>query len=372
MARQLAALRRHPGALGGVALFTVVAVVLTAMVAGTLSRGRSGDTITLTAVFSDATGLRAGDDVRLAGVRVGTVTDARLGTGAQTGRAVVTFTVAADTRLRTDTIASIDYLNLMGQRYIALGRPAGATDLQQAAYRGTSGTDRGEGSARVARGTLEDGDTIPLRSTRPALDLTAMMNAFRPIFDLLEPEDVNTMASNIVALLQGQGGTLQHLLDQTTELTTGLTRRDAAFGEVVDNLSLVLDDTASHRAEISRMLRGLGSLAEGVAADRDRIATGLRAMARLSATTADVIDEAGPSVIDDAKVARIVTEYLATHQDELLAAGEGLPVQLEVYLRSLGYGSYLNVYICNLDIRLKGVAGSLPLSSNDTYTERCR
>ena len=69
MGRQLTELARHKGATLGVAAFATVSIVLTLMVAGTLSRSAGGDTITVTALFRDATGLRSGDDVRLAGVR---------------------------------------------------------------------------------------------------------------------------------------------------------------------------------------------------------------------------------------------------------------------------------------------------------------
>ncbi|MCG8153889.1 MCE family protein, partial [Pimelobacter simplex] len=106
--RQLSELRRHKSAVLGVAVFAAVAVVLTSMVAGTLSRSTSGDTISVTAVFRDATGLRAGDDVRVAGVRVGRVTGTRVGTGDERGLAVVTLSVAADQRLHDDVVAAID------------------------------------------------------------------------------------------------------------------------------------------------------------------------------------------------------------------------------------------------------------------------
>ncbi|NHA01788.1 MCE family protein [Nocardioides sp. W3-2-3] len=162
-------LARHKGATLGVALFTLLAVVLTAMVAGTLSRAQHGDAITITAVFRDATGLRAGDDVRVAGVRVGRVTGTRVGTGEETGLAVVTMSVGADQVLHDDVTATIDYLNLMGQRYVALARPDAADDARR----------------------LRDGARIPLARTRPALDLTAMFNAFKPVFDLLQPGDLN-------------------------------------------------------------------------------------------------------------------------------------------------------------------------------------
>lgn len=355
MARQASELLRQRGAVLGVALFAALALVTTGMVAGTLSRSQDGDTIEVTAVFRDATGLRVGDDVRVAGVRVGRVTGTELGTGDQVGLALVTLGVDAGLGLRADTLAQIDYLNLMGQRFVSLGRPDGPA--------GARGSEVG---------TLADGDVIDLESTRPALDLTALFNAFRPVFDLIEPEEVNELAGNIVAVLQGQGPTLRSLLDQTGDLTHGLVERDAALSAVVDNVSDVLDTTVAHRDEITRLLAGLGDLSKGVAADRRRIATSLDSLARLSATTADVIEEAGPSFVEDAALSRSWFRYLTENEDLLVRGGLGLPKQLKVYLRTLGYGSYLNVYVCTLQVRAKGFDPSLDLGLGDQHAERCR
>src|SRR3546814_955113 len=76
------------------------------------------------------------------------------------------------------------------------------------------------GAPREDAADLSEGDTIPVAQTRGALDLTAMFNAFKPLFETLRPADVNELAQNIVPVLQGQGGTLQSLTRQTAELTT--------------------------------------------------------------------------------------------------------------------------------------------------------
>lgn len=351
MSRQLSELGRHRGAVVGVAVFALVAVVLTSMVAGTLSRAQHGDAITLSAVFRDATGLRAGDDVRVAGVRVGRVTGTRLGTGEERGLAVVTMSVSADQRLHADVTASVDYLNLMGQRYVALARP-----------------DR---TAKAGR--LADGDRIPLARTRPALDLTAMFNAFQPIFDLLQPADVNQLATNIVEVLQGQGPTMAHLLDQTSRLTSGIVERDATLAKVVDNVTLVLDTTDEHRAEITRLVDGLASLTGGLARDRDRIATSLDSIARLSATTADLVGEVGRPAVEVAGLSTPWFGYLAQRRDLLVETGAAVPRQLDTYLRTLGYGSYLNVYVCTLAASGAGVPFKLDLGvTGNRHSARCR
>jgi phospholipid/cholesterol/gamma-HCH transport system substrate-binding protein len=351
MNRQLSELRRHPVATAGVAVFALVAVLLTSMVAGTLSRSQRGDAITVTAVFRDATGLRAGDDVRVAGVRVGRVTGTRVGTGEDRGLAVVTLSVAADQVLHDDITASVDYLNLMGQRYVALTRPDAQAD-----------------AARLA-----DGDEIPLARTRPALDLTAMFNAFKPVFDLLQPGDINQLATNIVQVLQGQGPTIQHLLEQTAKLTSGLTDREDTLARVVDNVTLVLETTDAHKAEITALVHGLDSLTAGLAKDRDRISTSLDGIARLSATAADVVEDARGPVVDAVDLARPWFGYLADRRDLLAETGAAVPKQLEVYLRTLGYGSYLNVYVCTLAAGLQGVPTTLDLGiTGDRHSKRCQ
>lgn len=351
MSRQLSELRRHKSAVIGVAVFALVAVLLTSMVAGTLSRAQRGDTITVTALFRDATGLRPGDDVRVAGVRVGRVTATRVGTGDERGLAVVTLTVSADQALHDDVIASIDYLNLMGQRYVDLGRP-----------------DRAADGDRIA-----DGARIPLARTRPALDLTAMFNAFQPIFELLQPGDINQLATNIVQVLQGQGPTIEHLLDQTAELTSGLVDREETLARVVDNVNLVLESAEDHRAEITRLVSGLGSLTTGLARDRDRIATSLDSIARLSDTTADLVDAAADPLVDLAGDSRSWFSHLASRQDLLARTGAAVPRQLEVYLRTLGYGSYLNVYVCTLHGAVSGIPAKVDLGvTGNKFSKRCR
>lgn len=351
MSRQLSELRRHRGAVLGVAAFAVLAVVLTSMVAGTLSRAQRGDTLTVTALFRDATGLRPGDDVRVAGVRVGRVSATGLGHGDERGLAVVRLSIDADQVLHDDVVASVDYLNLMGQRYVALERPEPAPEA----------------------GRLVDGAQIPLARTRPALDLTAMFNAFQPIFDLLEPADVNQLATNIVEVLQGQGPTLQHLLEQTAELTSGIVDRDAALAKVVDNVTRVLDTTDEHRTEITRLVGGLASLTRGLARDRDRIGASLDSLARLSATTADLVGEVRQPAVDVAALSAAWFHYLAERRELLARTGAAVPQQLDTYLRTLGYGSYLNVYVCTLAAGGAGIPFKLDLgATGNRHSARCR
>lgn len=338
-------LRHHPGALLGVVGFALTSLLLTSLVARTLSRSAGGETVRVDAEFRDAAGLRVGDDVRIAGVRVGRVADTRL----EDGLAVVTLEVERDQAPDAATTASIDFLNLMGQRYVGL-------------QRGTGPGGR----------TLGDGDRIPVARTRPALDLTAMFNAFKPLFDSIRPADVNDLAANLVQTLQGQGPTIRDLLRQTAGLTGTVLEREAVIDRVVDNLTLVLRTAQDHRAEIVGLVDDLGSLTHGLAQDRQAIGATMDSVSDLTSLADGLLTEVEPHLVRGVRALQQTSRFLAGSTGSLGRALAGIPTQLGIYLRTLGYGSYLNVYVCNLWVQLTGTPGVELLDTGDRHTERCR
>lgn len=343
-------LLRNPGPVVGVLLFALVSVVLTSMVGRTLSQGTAGETLRVQAEFSDAAGLRVGDDVRIAGVRVGRVSETRL-----VGEvALVTLDVERSQELDTTTHASIDYLNLMGQRYVALS-PGSASS--------PGGTD----DARP----LREGETIPLARTSPALDLTALFNAFKPLFDNLDGADLNQLAGNLVQTLQGQGPTLRDLLRQTATLTGNVAERDEVIGQVVDNVTLVLETTEGHREEIATLIEDLGDLTHGLARDRDAIGASMDSIQELTSMAAGLLDDTAAAITRDIAGLHTFGAFLAHNVASLRDGLAGIPTQLALYIKTLGYGSFLNVYICNLDLKTTG-SPSLDFPPGDRHSERCR
>ncbi|MEH3068500.1 MAG: MlaD family protein, partial [Aeromicrobium erythreum] len=99
------------------AVFFVVTGTATAMLMLTLSNGSLGASNEYKAVFSDVTGVAKGDDVRIAGVSVGSIKSVKIH---DTDEAIVTFSVRSTTPLTKDTIAQLRFRNLVGQRYLAL------------------------------------------------------------------------------------------------------------------------------------------------------------------------------------------------------------------------------------------------------------
>src|SRR5688572_25668858 len=244
--------------------FAAVTVLLTAMLAQTLGAFSAGGT-TYRARFTDVTGLLEGDDVRIAGVRVGRVSDLRV---VDNTMAEVEFTVEDDIPLDAGVRAKIRYRNLVGQRYLALfeGRSAGR---------------------QLPRHGL-----IPVTQTTPALDLTVLFNGFRPLFTALSPQEVNRFSFEIIKVLQGEGGTVASLLRRTASLTNTLADRDAVIGRVITNLNAVLSTVGERDGQLDQTITQLQQLVSGLAADRGAIGQSLANLGELTLATGSLLGDA--------------------------------------------------------------------------------
>ncbi|MCZ4498731.1 MAG: hypothetical protein JWQ74_1284 [Marmoricola sp.] len=337
------ALRRTRWQLTGVVVFAAVSLFLTSLVAGTLAKGGNGPTVEVKALFTDATGLRVGDDVRIAGVRVGGVRAVTL----RGKLALVTFRVAKDQPVYDTTVAKIDFLNIMGQRYIGLTKPA-KTGKKLAA-----------------------GSTIPLSRTEQGLDLNALFNAFKPLFELLRPGDVNELADNIVQVLQGQGGALQHLTDQTARITATLADRDQVIGDVVENVSTVMGTLQTHRNEIRSLVSGLDRLTATVADNRAAVGATLDGVAALVSSFSGLVSDLGPTVTRDVGALRGWAAAFARQAPGLAGVLSDVQVLLKTYVKTLGSGSFLNTYVCKTFLQVGETGPTVPLKPTPLTSRRC-
>jgi phospholipid/cholesterol/gamma-HCH transport system substrate-binding protein len=308
----------------GTVVKSVVFVVVTGVATGALgvaiANPGSGDTVEYSARFSNAVALSVGDDVRIAGVKVGqveriSVADRRV--------AEVGFSVERDHPLPASATASIKYRNLVGQRYIALGEGAG--DPNQ---------------------VLPPGGEIPLARTSPALDLTALLNGFKPLLRALSPGDVNRMAGEIVQVLQGEGGTIDDLLAHTAALTSTLAQRDQVIGEVIDHLNSVLAQVNAHDDQLSTLVTTTQQLVSGLSADRGAIGDAVSGLAGLADATTTLLQQGRQPLKDDIAQLGGVATNLAANEGLVDQFLTNLPAKLDAIGRTASYGSWLNFYLC--------------------------
>ncbi|MDN5852070.1 MAG: MCE family protein [Actinomycetia bacterium] len=270
--------RQSAGSLVKLLVFIVVTTLATAVLAITIGNISFADRTTYKAEFLDTTGLIKGDDVRIAGVRVGTVENVELSDDTQTS--IVTIGVNKNTTLPESTQATIKYRNVIGQRYIAL--------------------DQGKGS-EVA---LETGDTIPLKQTTEALDLSVLFNGFKPLFKGLSPKDTNKLANELVQVLQGQSGSIETLLSRTASVSKTFANRDKLIGSVINNFNDLLDTLNSRDKELDSTIVTLQRFMTGLNNDRGSITNALDSIDDLTRQTASLVTDVRPALTTDIKQLR--------------------------------------------------------------------
>jgi phospholipid/cholesterol/gamma-HCH transport system substrate-binding protein len=319
-------------------VFTVVSILVTGLLAAIMGNIGFGSGTTYHAVFSTASMLQKGDDVRVAGVSVGEVKKVEHYDRSQ---ALVTFRVQSEVPLTTASRAEIRFLNLVGDRYLALEEGA-STDAEP----------------------LEADATIPIEQTKPALDLTTLFNGFQPLFQALNPQQVNDLSMNLVQVLQGEGGTVQGLLQKTASLTNTLADRDELIGRVVDNLGQTLTTVDSRHQQLSDLVVGLKRWMADLARDRSAIGSSLGNISDLTVVVADLLRQGRPLLKSDIAKLRQLAGLLneKKNQDNLTELLDRLPESMTDQTRTGTYGSWYSYYVCGFSgrITLPAGLGNLP------------
>jgi phospholipid/cholesterol/gamma-HCH transport system substrate-binding protein len=273
-----------------VLIFALICVLMFVMLYNTMSNVVEGNHQTWKARFTSVSGLRPGDDVRVAGVKVGRVDSVEV---IDNDQAQVTFQLVDEQKIYKSTLLKLRYQNLLGQRYLSL----------------TAGAERGT--------PLTPGRELPLTMTDPGFDLTALLNGFKPLFDTLQPADINKFAENIIAVLQGQGPSIDSLLKQTAETAKFLADRDQVFTQVLDNLTPVLKNLASKSGEFDATVKQLSVLMNGLSKQRETFATSIDTLGGLVGTTSATLNEIRPSVKYDVHQLRITANTLAKNRERV-------------------------------------------------------
>lgn len=316
-------------------LVSVVSVAVFATIAATLRPiGQSAPTRTYTAEFVSASRIQPGDEVRVAGVPAGRVRSVEL-TPDATAR--VDLDVEKDLALSTATRVEIRYLNLVGDRYVALVDDGSSATPQPAAR--PIGTDR----------------------TQPALDLNTLLNGFKPLFTALSPEDVNNLSLDIVQTLQGDGATVQSLIARTASLTTGLAERDELIGNVITNLDQTVGLVADRHTQLEGLLAELRRFTGGLSDDREVIGDAIDHIDSMAQVSQDLLEESRPAVKADVAHLRAIATTLNEPENTKLVEHtlEHVPGKLDRMVRTASYGSWFNYYLCGLTIKVgTGIPGA--------------
>jgi phospholipid/cholesterol/gamma-HCH transport system substrate-binding protein len=319
------------GLLAKVSIFVVAMLLVAAGLVVIFGELRFSSTNSYHATFSDASRLEGGNDVRIAGVPVGTVEGVKLNPD---NTVDVAFSLDKQYRMYTSTRAVIRYENLVGDRFMEI--TSGPGELRK----------------------LPAGGVISINQTQPALDLDALLGGLRPVVKGLNGDQVNQITNAILELLQGEGGALSQLLSETGSFSQTLGDRYQVISDVIQNLNEVLGTIDDKSVEFDASVDELQKLVSGLAQGKDPIAGAIPPLASAQADLTDMLVQSRRPLQGVLENLRPLSTELDNRKAEVNQVIEPLA---ENYLRlnALGsYGSYFNYYICTVRLKFNGPAGS--------------
>jgi phospholipid/cholesterol/gamma-HCH transport system substrate-binding protein len=338
----------------GLSLFMVAALTVTWLVFVSLRRDVGGNTKPYSAVFTDVYGLREGDDVRMAGVRVGRVEkidlDGKL--------ARVSFVVQDDQPLFGNTVASVTYQNIVGQRYLGLSL-------------GSAGSPE----------RLRPGSVIPPERTEPSFDVTTLLNGYEPLFSLLNPRDADNLTKALIQSLQGDTTSLATLISQTTTLTQTFAGKDQALGEVITNLNKVVSNLAQQNANLDGIITSAHDTVAALDRRRPELVEATGSMARVMNRLSTSANDVYPSFAELIERQPGTVRHLLSVEPQAAFFADNIPLVLKGLTRMGNQGAYGNGYACDANVLgfFPGLNDVVPIIVNAAtpggqaqHTPKCR
>lgn len=321
---------------GGTAIkfgvFGVTMLLLTGALFAIMGQYRTGSTNGYSAVFTDASSLKAGDSVRVAGIRVGTVNDVAL---QPDNTVLVRFDSDREVVMTMATKVVVRYLDLVGNRYLELLEGPGSTKIQP------------------------PGSQIPVDRTEPALDLDLLLGGLKPVIQGLNAQNVNALTNSLIQILQGQGGTVESLMAHTTSFTQALADNGQTVQQLIDNLRATVATVAKDGDKFSGAVEQLQQLVTGLSQERDPIGEAITALDNGTASLSDLMTQARPPLSGTVdQLTRLAP--LLSNEDDMARMDLSLqkaPGNYRKLVRLGSYGSFINQYLCGMNVRVTDLQG---------------
>lgn len=281
--------------------------------------------------FTSASNLKTNEFVRIAGVEVGKVNSVEV---VDNSTARVTFSLYKGVAITDTTRAAVRFANLIGDRYLEL-LPGSTPGI-----------------------ALPADATLPLDRTAPALDLDALIGGFRPLLRAMNPDEVNRISTQLVSVLQGQGGNIAAILGQTAQFTKTLADRDQLIGSVIDNLNTVLGTVDERRKEFDHGIDQLQQLISGLAQQADPIAASLAHLSDVSGSVESLLADGRPDIKSSIAELGRVAGTVDADKDYVNRLLTELPDTYQRLSRLGLAGDFFSFYLCDAQLKLNGPNGN--------------
>jgi phospholipid/cholesterol/gamma-HCH transport system substrate-binding protein len=308
--------QRNPVIIGAVSLAVVALLVLAAFRAQDLPVIGGGDTYY--AAFKESGGLKANDEVRIAGVRVGKVESVAL----DGDHVKVTFLVESDSGFGKETHAAIKVKTLLGAMYLSL-EPAGA-------------------------GQLAEGAEIPVQRTTSPYDVVDAFSGLAKTSDRIDTDQLAQSLSTLADLTRNTPEEFRAALDGVSSLSSNIAARDGQINTLLKNLervSTVLDDRDE---DIVGLMKDSDVLFRALVARREAVHNLLVSTSRLSTELTTLIRQSRADLKPALEHLENVLAVLNKNEDNLDNSLRLMEPFYRVFASTLGNGPWFDTYIQNL------------------------
>lgn len=284
---------RNPYAVGLVSVLLLGTIVAVAFMVGLLHIFER--TYAMEAVFADASGLRTGDDVKVAGVKVGRVTG--IDVDRASGNVRVSWVVNDGVDIREDAGAEIALASLLGAKHVRILDPA-----------------QGD---RLMEDLPNEQRLIPLERTVVPYDLFELTRVATESANALDTVGLNQLLVDLADITDGKAATVEDLLTGIREVGAAINDRDATFDDLLDQADRLSTTLADKDDEIVALLDSSRQILDLIVERRNDLALVL-------GETADAVSELDRVIADNrSQIDNILDslspalDVVAAHQDDI-------------------------------------------------------
>lgn len=267
------------------------------------------------AVFTEGGGLRAGDEVRVAGVRVGEVTEVQLD-----GDQVVVSFRAKDIDLPAETTAAIKVKTMLGQKFLAVD-PLGTGTLSGA---------------------------IPLARTSVPYDVNAAMSDLSTTFGEIDTAQLEQSFDALSSAFENTPDSVQKMVGGLTELSRTISTRDTELAELLEATKGVSGTLAERNDELAALFTDGSDLLAELQNRRDAVHAMWIGTRDLGVQVRGLVDDNEKTLAPALEKLDRVSAILNRNQENLDDALSKLGPYYRVMASALGNGRWIDSYLCGL------------------------
>lgn len=269
------------------------------------------------AEFSDASGLHKGNMVQVAGIPVGRVSSIDLAGD----HVVVHFTLDPGTEVGSDTGASIEVLNLLGEKFLNL-KPEGSEQL-------------------------EAGATIPLARTDSSYDIVKVFTKLSDTTERIDIPQLQQALTTVAGTMRRSSDEARLTFDGLSRLSVAIASRDSQIQSLLQRANSVSRLLADRKGDVVQLVKQGDQILQELRNRREAVHALLVSTAQLSKQLGGLVDDNQAQLAPMLEELKGVTKLLLDREDQMRAVLHNLGPYVSILSNIIGTGPWFDAYAAN-------------------------